>query len=377
MLIDCHTYCFPQIDSPAGYPSLDVKMRMIQSELGGHSQPVWRARDRAPADNATLIDPDTGELRDVRWTRHNGQLAWDYEGEVYMKQHTPPMLHNQECPPELAVAEMDYAGIEMGLMHTYPTLGEDDFINSYLSDAVSRFPDRLMRLIRITEAAIPLDIDAAIEKVEREAASGHRVGLQFIPGFWYQPTGDLEGWSEPWDGAALRPFWDAVVAAKVPVFFTLLGGRGATLYDGGWSEGYIEEQRVLSRWMERYPDIPAVITHGIPWRIYMEDGRIKLPEAIWEVFQSPTCYLQLLLPIQMGGMWEYPWTEAEPTVRECRDRIGADHLMYGTDMPNIARFATYKQTIDQFRVHCDFLTESEREDILGGTIGRVMGVEGV
>jgi hypothetical protein len=47
---------------------------------------VWRARDRAPADNSTLIDPDTGELKDVRWSSVNGQLVWEYNGEVYTKQ---------------------------------------------------------------------------------------------------------------------------------------------------------------------------------------------------------------------------------------------------------------------------------------------------
>ena len=376
MLIDSHMYCFPPVDSAAGYPTAEEKMRLAQAELGGHSQPVRRVRDRAPADNTTLIDPRTGQLRDVRWTRHNGQLAWIYEGETYTKQHTPPMLHNLESPPELMIAEMDYAGVEMGLMHTYPTLGEDDFVNAFLQDSVSRFPDRLMRLIRITEATIPADIDGAIRKIADQVDAEASIGLQFIPGFWYEPTGGgTQGRSEPWDGGSLRPFWDAVAALKIPVFFTLLGGKGAKLYDRSWSEGYLEEQGVLTRWMDRYADTSAVITHGLPWRVFMEGEEIRLPEAIWEVFRSPRCYLQLLIPIQMGGMWEYPWKEAEPVVKECVDRIGADHLMYGTDMPMVARFCTYRQTIDQFRAHCDFLSDGERQDILGGTIARVMGIE--
>lgn len=375
MLIDCHMYCFPPVDSRAGYPTVEEKMGMAQSELGGHSQPVWRVRDRVPADNGTLIDPKTGELRDVEWTRYNGQLAWTYQGETYTKQHTPPMLHNLECPPELMIAEMDYAGVDMGLMHTYPTLGEDNFLNSFLRDAVGQYPDRLMRLVRITEAAVPADIDEAIQKLENEVNTGVRIGLQFIPGFWYEPTGGvLQGHSEPWDDGLLRPFWQAVAAMNLPVFFTLIGGRGSRLHDRSWSEDYIQEQGVLRTWMDRYPDNPAVITHGLPWRIYREGAEINLPESIWEVFESPTCYLQLLIPIQMGGRWEYPWKEAEPVVRECVDRVGADRLMYGTDMPMVARFCTYRQTIDQFRVHCDFLTEGERQDILGGTVARVMGI---
>ena len=78
----------------------------------------------------------------------------------------------------------------------------------------------------------------------------------------------------------------------------------------------------------------------------------------------------------MGGMWEYPWTEAEPTVQECVERIGADRLIWGTDIPMVSRFCTYRQARDQFQTHCDFLTEDERRDILGGTAARVMGLAG-
>ena len=49
--------------------------------------------------------------------------------------------------------------------------------------------------------------------------------------------------------------------------------------------------------------------------------------------------------------------------------------MWGTDMPMVARFCTYRQSMDQFRVHCDFLSDGERADILGGTVARVMGIE--
>ena len=48
--------------------------------------------------------------------------------------------------------------------------------------------------------------------------------------------------------------------------------------------------------------------------------------------------------------------------------------MWGTDMPYLARFCTYGQAVDQFRVHCEFLTDEDRDQILGGTVSRVMGL---
>ena len=119
----------------------------------------------------------------------------------------------------------------------------------------------------------------------------------------------------------------------------------------------------------------AVVTHGLQWRTFLEGDEFMFPEEGWELFQSPRCHLQLLIPIQMGAVWEYPWAEAEPIIKECVDRVGADRLIYGTDMPMVARFCTYRQTLDQFRTHCDFLSPTERNDILGGTAARVMGIE--
>ena len=68
MIIDGHNYCFPQMDLPQGYDTLAEKMRILQSEYGGHYQPPWRVRDRKQFDNSVLVDLETGELRDIRWT---------------------------------------------------------------------------------------------------------------------------------------------------------------------------------------------------------------------------------------------------------------------------------------------------------------------
>lgn len=196
-----------------------------------------------------------------------------------------------------------------------------------------------------------------------------------MPGFYYQPTGGvLKGHRESWDDGALRPFWQAVATINIPVFFTLIGGRGRTAFHGSWRDEYIEEQRVLLRWMERYPEVTVVITHGLPMRAFLEGDRVRFPEAIWKVFEAPQCHTQLLIPIQMGTTWEYPWKETEPTVAELVDRIGADRLMWGTDLPMVSKYCTYRQALDQFRLHCEFLTDDQRQAILGGPPARVMGI---
>ena len=151
MIIDGHAYCFPPRDEAAGYSSVEEKWLEFQREMSGHHQPVWRVRDRAPADNSTLIDPETRELHDVQFTVHRNRITWDYEGETYTKQYYPPMLYRGDAPAELLVTEMDYAGVDIALLHTSTQLGR---LNDYLADAASQYPDRLRWLVNIPEAHI-------------------------------------------------------------------------------------------------------------------------------------------------------------------------------------------------------------------------------
>ncbi len=175
------------------------------------------------------------------------------------------------------------------------------------------------------------------------------------------------GHTEPWDDGAMRPFWEAVASAGIPVYFTMINVD---------PEMYLDQHSTLMRWMERYPHSTAVITHGLPWRPFLQgNDHIEFPAEMWEVFRAPQCHLQLLFPIDIGGLWEYPWKETEPTVQECLEHVGAERLIWGTDMPMVARFCTYRQALDQYRVHCDFLSDDERAAVTGGTVARVMGIE--
>ncbi len=368
MIIDGHAYCFPARDKAAGYPSANERWHEFQRELSGHHQPVWRVRDRAPADNSTLIDPETKKLHDVEFNVHRNRFTWDYRGETYTKQYYPPMLYRGDAPAELLITEMDYVGIDMALLHTSPQLGR---LNDYLADASSQYPDRLRWLVNLPEAQIPDDPDAAVAEAARWLATDGAAGYQFHSKFYY-----LGGHTEPWDAEPMRPFWDGIATPGSTVYFTILGARPESRHTVAEKETYIEEQKTLARWMERYPDVTVVITHGFPWRIYIQDdGRIVLPDDLWEVFEAPQCHLQLLFAIQLGNLFEYPWTETESALQQCIEHIGADRLIYGTDMPMVGRFCTYRQTLDQYRKHCDFLSESERQSIIGGTAARVMGLD--
>ena len=113
-------------------------------------------------------------------------------------------------------------------------------------------------------------------------------------------------------------------------------------------QGYIGELRLLRGWMDRYPDAVCALTHGFPWRLFLEGDRIVLPEEVWEPFASPNCHIEVCFPVRIGDIFDYPYRQVWPTLQEMVERIGADHLHWGTDMPFQNRFCTYRQSRQWF-----------------------------
>ena len=76
--------------------------------------------------------------------------------------------------------------------------------------------------------------------------------------------------------------------------------------------------------------------------------------------------------ISLGNVFDFPYRELQPTLVELVEKLGANWLMWGTDMPNVERYCTYRQTLDTFRVHCQgLLSEEDLANILGGTTERL------
>jgi 3-hydroxy-D-aspartate aldolase len=353
-LIDGHTYCFPPLDSPAGFP-LEEKMRRIQQELSTHHTFTMRVSDRQLVDNSSLIDPETHELRSVRWKRdYLNRLTWEFEGETYLKGNLPPLLANAEYQAEQLVAAMDFAHVDMSILHTYPTFGE---MSRMHRQAVRRYRDRLRRIVPLPfDSQNPLQFS---DSIENEIAFGGVCGLQFFTG-WYQTR-----FAGSWDDPQMNSYWNFVVSLGLPVYFTLALGHPSQFEETG-KAFYLRELERLDRWMERFPEAAVVLTHGLPWRSYIEHNRIALPDAVWKVFERPRCYLQLLLPLRIGDIWDYPYKEVEPTIQECIERIGVDRLIWGTDMPMLERFCTYSQSIRHISHHTDGITRADVAKLLGG-----------
>ena len=248
----------------------------------------------------------------------------------------PVVDHTVDAHPERpADALLDLAVVD-------PACGSGHFLLA----AARRLADRVAR-IRAGGTPAPDDYQRALRDVVRRC---------------------LYGVDRKWAGRMFTPFWDALSALGVPLFFTLY----ATDYDD-----YLEELRTLRRWMERYPDVTVVQTHGFNWRMFADDEKLVVPDEVYEAapIEHPNYHIQLLFAVFLQRRWDYPMPQILPTMERMYRRIGPEKLIWGTDIPVSLLWWTYRQNLDFLRSYCDFIPQSDMDLIFGGNMARIMGVE--
>ena len=122
MIYDGHAYCFPDLRGDGGFDDRDEFLKHLQLGIASHFQPVWRSRDRLPGDNSGLIDTRSERsfesLKDAQFrASSHGRFEWTMDGDDYVKQYTPPSLRDMTYYADDLVAEMDYAGVDIALLH--------------------------------------------------------------------------------------------------------------------------------------------------------------------------------------------------------------------------------------------------------------------
>jgi predicted TIM-barrel fold metal-dependent hydrolase len=362
MIIDGHAYCFPPLGEANGFATREEHLRYLQREMADHHQPAWRLRDRAPGSNRMLADPREDTLTGLTQVNFRsggyGRFVWTVDGEDYAKQYLPPYLTHLSHSPEMLVAQMDYVGIDRAVLHATPIMG---LLNPFVADCVSRYPDRLLGLASIRAWELESAPEAFVAEVEHAYAQGLH-GFQFLVNDRYR-----YGVTASWNSPACRAFWDGVVGLGKPIFFTISPPcPRSTLAD------YLAQFRIWREWLEQYPEAAVVLTHGFHWRFFREGERLRLPDEVLVPFRASSAKLELLFPIALGNLWDYPYLELHPTIVQLVETLGSDRLIWGTDMPNVERFCTYRQTLDAFRIHCrGVVTDADIANIIGGTVAQL------
>lgn len=127
---------------------------------------------------------------------------------------------------------------------------------------------------------------------------------------------------------------------------------------------------VIRKMCETYPETRVVIDHfsRVGMKGSIDQGELDALLGLAEfsnVFVKTSAFYAL-------GAKSPPYLDLLPMFQQVRDAFGAERLMWGSDCPyQVQGEHTYEASLALVTEHADFLSNDEREQILGGTAERL------
>ncbi len=362
MIVDAHAHIFPKLTGACGYPTVEEHRRFLQLYIATHGEPVYRLRDNAIVPEAASI-LFSGELdsfdclhddADFRVGRF-GRFEWEYEGDTYYRSFLPPSLQEMVAPVDFLRQSMARAGVDRAVLQNAGLYGR---LNSEFADAMRAHPDTFIGLADVR----PAECDRP-EEGERLRSAVQELGLR---GIYYANRGLIANrYQYGFDDPAFDGYWETVRSLDIPIFWEILGTPLPTM------ENYLRELDRLDRWLQRWPDIPCVLTHGFSPDLL--EGTI--PDPVRRLLGRENLMIELLYPIHWGRLHDYPWRELRPAIERQLNLAGAARLVWGSDMPNVERNCTYRQSLEYLpRVLQGVAPAAALDSMVGGNLARLFSL---
>jgi predicted TIM-barrel fold metal-dependent hydrolase len=229
---------------------------------------------------------------------------------------------------------MDQAGVDRVVIVPPSWIGDR---NDYALEAVKRYPGRFAVMGRI---ALKDQRSAALLPTWRETPGLLGVRVTFLG-----PTQSFLA-----DGTA-DWFWPAAEKAGVPVMF-LTEGRPAS----------------MASVAERHPQLQLIADHMGIGGTTVREGRVA--DAISQA-ESLAKYPNVSVKLSAAPNYSaepYPFRDFTPHIKRLFEAFGPQRCHWGTDMTNGFAKATYQQRITHFTEELPFLTEADKDQIMGKAI---------
>jgi predicted TIM-barrel fold metal-dependent hydrolase len=363
MIIDSHAHVFQDWSGPCGLPSRQVHWKYIHKNVTRPAAKVYRLRDGAAADPQLLYrkgDNTWAGLReDVNFrVGPYGRLDFTVDDEDYYVQYMPVAMQRIESTPEFMITQMNAAEVDHCVLQAGFSYG---YMNDYNALAQRQYPHRFSGLFHVDEPVA--DSEYWMGEARRAVEA---LGLK---GIYYNLDGFARYGFRWWfDDARFDAFWEQLAGFDVPVFIEI---ASPPEYDQASYEAHLGR---LARIRARHPQLRWVLVMAPQAGFYGRAGRWHFSEIAERIYTADNVWLELCFPISWGGIWEYPFVEAQALIRDLHGRIGAERLVWGSDMPNVERLCTYRQSLDYIRNHCNFLSEREKARILGENLGELLSL---
>lgn len=362
MIIDCHAHVFAPWTGACGHPTREIHDRYLQRMITRTVASTFRTRDWARADTSALYragDAGWSGLNDVDFrVGRFGQLEFTHQGEDHAIQYMPVGMQEMVAPPELMLAQMMYAGVDHCVLQAGGAYGAMTEMNAA---AQQQYGARMTGLMHVDEAMAGSDTELA--KVD------HAFDVLKLRGLYFNVDSlSRHGFPWPLDAPQMAPFWDKLARRGIVLCLELSSGP---TYD---KAGYMGHIAALGHILAQHRDLRLHLAMSPPVAFFTRNGRYEFPDALAALYRHDRLALEVMFPITYGGVWDYPYPEAQALIESLRDLLGADRLMWGSDMPNVERFCTYRQSLDYVRKYCPFLTAREKDLILGDNCAAFYGI---
>jgi predicted TIM-barrel fold metal-dependent hydrolase len=235
---------------------------------------------------------------------------------------------------ERALPLMDEAGVDRVVI-VPPGLND---VNTYALEAANRYPNRFAVMGRI-----PLE--------DPKSAA-------LLPGWKKQPgmLGVRVTFNTPasikWlsDGTA-DWFWPAAEKNGLPVMFLAFG-----------------RVNMFEPIAQRYPGLPLIIDHlGVNTAIAKEGRTAEAIGQAVALAKYPNVSIKMS-NLANSSLEPYPFRDLDVHLKRVFDAFGPQRCHWGTDLTNNMARATYSQRIAHFTQELTFLSESDKDWVMGRSI---------
>lgn len=259
------------------------------------------------------------------------------EGASGVVQLLPPSFERTDSPPELALAHMDWVGVERAFLVQGPMYG---FHNKYVAGAVNRYPDRFLGFAIVDPSQGARAAEDLTDAWER--------GLRGLKIEW-PATRQLAS------TLALGGEQEWIVWRKVQELGMLL-----YLHTLPGPEQAEEVKRIVGEL-----GLTVIIAHlgNAPHEGWETQVRLAEDERIYLSCSA----------VPFATKEDFPAPKARDLLKQAVEMVGADRILWGSDYPGTLTRFTYPQTLDWVRSYCTFLEPEEMAAILGGTAEQVAG----
>ena len=240
---------------------------------------------------------------------------------------------------ERALPLMDEAGVDRVVIVTPALLGHR---NDYSLEAARRYPARFAVMGRIEQTNPKA---ALLFPKWRQQPGMLGIRVSFLGATAAQLTNGSTDW-----------IWPAAEKAGLPIMF-LTSAQSAA----------------FGRIAERHPQLALIVDHmGVSGEAVKTGKREQAYDDTVALARYPNVSVKLSA-IGNFSTEPYPFRDSAPYIKRLFDAFGPQRCYWGTDITNSLAKASYRQRITQFTEELPFLSEGDKDWIMGRGIRARLG----